>query len=176
MGDAILLEMRGCFQRYTAPMMRTVSIGKPDSEVTQMANACLTALDNVLAAIRPGISAHEVARAGWEGINQAGGDIVFHGSFGYAVGAGFPPTWADGTASITLGEQAILQPAVPPAMKRLKRKQTKQPTPTSSSISALPCSSLMKSWQSSARRRTIPKCCTSRDLSKDEQQRVPETA
>ena len=51
---------------------------------------------NVLSTIRPETAADEVARAGWAGIADAGEDFVFHGNFGYAVGASFPPTWADG--------------------------------------------------------------------------------
>ena len=99
-GDVVLLEMGGCIHRYTAPTMRTVFIGEPPAEARRMAEACLTALGNVLATIRAGITSDEVAQAGWEGMNLAGDDFVFHGSFGYAVGAGFPPTWADGTAAI----------------------------------------------------------------------------
>jgi Xaa-Pro dipeptidase len=32
-GDLVLLEMSGCVRRYSAPMMRTVSIGQPDNTV-----------------------------------------------------------------------------------------------------------------------------------------------
>ena len=55
----------------------------------------LAALGNVLSSLKAGISSHEVASAGWMALREAGDDIVFHGSFGYAIGAGFPPTWAD---------------------------------------------------------------------------------
>ena len=124
-GDVILLEMGGCFQRYTAPMMRTATLGEPSPEVRQVADACLAALSNVLGAIRPGITAAEVAESGWEGIKQAGNDLFFHGNFGYAVGAGLPPSWADGTAAITLEEETILRPGMvfhhPIAVRKLGR-------------------------------------------------------
>jgi Xaa-Pro aminopeptidase len=88
-----------------------------------MVSACHRALDNVLAAIRPGVTADEVARAGWQGLASAGKDLVFHGNFGYAVGAGFPPTWADGTARIELGVQTRLQSGMvfhhPVALRKL---------------------------------------------------------
>ena len=122
-GDSILIEVGASYQRYTAPTMRTISIGDPDAGVIRMAGACLSALDKVIEAIRPGITSDEVARAGWEGMDLAGPGLVFHGVFGYAVGCNFPPTWADGTAIITLGDYTVLQPGMvfhhPVAFRRL---------------------------------------------------------
>lgn len=122
-GDSILIEMGASYQRYTAPTMRTISIGDPDAGVTRLAGACLTALDKVIEAIRPGATSDEVARVGWEGMDLAGPGLVFHGVFGYAVGCNFPPTWADGTARIALGDHTVLQPGMvfhhPVALRRL---------------------------------------------------------
>jgi Xaa-Pro aminopeptidase len=122
-GDSILMEMGASYQRYTAPTMRTVSIGEPVDGVRRLAHACLTALDKVIAAMRPGVTADAVARAGWEGIDLAGLGLVFHGVFAYAVGASFPPGWADGTASISLGNQTPLRQGMvfhhPVALRRL---------------------------------------------------------
>ena len=122
-GDVVLLEMGACFHRYSAPTMRTVFIGEPPEEARRMADACLRALDNVLNAMRPGVSAHEVAEAGWEGISAAGDDFVFHGNFGYSVGAGLPPSWADGAADIVCDVDTILEPGMvfhhPIALRRM---------------------------------------------------------
>ncbi len=122
-GDVVLLEMGACVQRYTAPTMRTISIGEPPAEARKMADACIQALNNVLKTIRPGIAADAVAQAGWQGMREAGKDYVFHGNFGYAVGAGFPPTWGDGTVAIESGVETILQPGMvfhhPVALRRL---------------------------------------------------------
>ncbi len=124
-GDVILLEMGGCVHRYTAPTMRTVFIGEPPDEARRMADACLAALGNVLSAIRVGVTSDEVAQAGWEGLSAAGDDFVFHGNFGYSVGAGFPPTWADGAASIMSGIDTVLRAGMvfhhPVALRRLGR-------------------------------------------------------
>ncbi len=122
-GDIILVEMGASYQRYTAPTMRTISIGEPNDEAERMSEACLSALNKILTQLRPGISSHEVAEAGWEAIRTVGAGYVFHGSFGYAVGAGFPPDWADGTASLKSGTQIILQPGMvfhhPIALRKL---------------------------------------------------------
>ena len=127
-GDVVLLEMGGCIHRYSAPTMRTVFIGEPSAEARRMAEACLTALDNVLSAIRAGVNADDVARAGWEGMNMAGDDFVFHGNFGYAIGAGFPPTWADDTGAIMSGIDTVLRPGMvfhhPVALRRMGRYGT----------------------------------------------------
>ena len=127
-GDVVLLEMGGCIHRYTAPTMRTVFIGEPPAEARRMAEACLVALGNVLNTIRAGVTADDVARAGWEGMNMAGDGFVFHGNFGYAVGAGFPPTWADDTAAIMSGIDTVLRPGMvfhhPVALRRMGRYGT----------------------------------------------------
>ena len=123
LGDPVLIEIGGCYQRYTSPQMRTVSLGEPSADVRRAADACLLALNNVLETLRPGATANEVAKAGWDGIAQAGTDFVFHGNFGYAVGAGFPPSWADGTALLERGHSTVLEAGMvfhhPVAIRRL---------------------------------------------------------
>ena len=76
-GDVVLLEMGGCIHRYSAPTMRTVFIGEPPAEARRMAEACLTALGNILNTIRAGATADEVAQVGWESILSAGEGFVF---------------------------------------------------------------------------------------------------
>ena len=127
-GDVVLLEMGGCIHRYSAPTMRTVFIGEPPAEARRMAEACLTALGNILSTIRAGVTANEVAQAGWESILPAGEGFVFHGNFGYAIGAGFPPTWADDTGAIMSGIDTVLRPGMvfhhPVALRRMGRYGT----------------------------------------------------
>ncbi|MDE2823286.1 MAG: Xaa-Pro peptidase family protein, partial [Chloroflexota bacterium] len=127
-GDVVLLEMGGCIHRYSAPTMRTVFIGEPPAEARRMAEACLTALANILSTIRAGVTADEVAQVGWESILTAGDGFVFHGNFGYAIGAGFPPTWADDTGAIMSGIDTVLRPGMvfhhPVALRRMGRYGT----------------------------------------------------
>ena len=127
-GDVVLLEMGGCIHRYSAPTMRTVFIGEPPAEAMRMAEACLTALGNILNTIRAGATADEVAQVGWENILSAGDGFVFHGNFGYAIGAGFPPTWADDTGAIMSGIDTVLRPGMvfhhPVALRRMGRYGT----------------------------------------------------
>ena len=122
-GDSVCIEIGACYERYTTPLMRTASIGTPTAGVQRLADACLRALDCVLDALRPGLTGHEVAEAGWRGIAAAGEDLVFHGCFGYGVGAGFPPSWADRTGFIMSGQHTPIRAGMvfhhPVALRRL---------------------------------------------------------
>ncbi len=122
-GDAVLLEIGACVQRYTAPQMRTLTIGPPADEVRRAADACLAALNAVLDALRPGAVASDAANAGWRELAAAGGGLVFHGTFGYGIGAGFPPNWADGSGFIRSDQDTVLEPGMlfhhPVAVRRL---------------------------------------------------------
>ena len=122
-GDNVLLEIGACVQRYTAPQMRTLTVGPPAAEVRAAADACLAALNAVLEAMGPGVAARDAAEAGWRELSAAGDDLVFHGTFGYGIGAGFPPNWADGSGFIRSDEDSVLEPGVvfhhPVAVRRL---------------------------------------------------------
>ena len=122
-GDSVLLEIGGCYQRYSAPQMRTVAIGKPTDEVRRAADACIMALSAVLGAARPGALASDVAEVGWRELAAAGDDLVFHGNFGYGIGAGFPPNWADATGLIQSDHSNMLERGMvfhhPIAVRRL---------------------------------------------------------
>ena len=122
-GDNVLLEIGACHQRYTAPQMRTLSIGPPSDEVRRTADACIATLNAVLSVLRPGAVASDVAETGWRELAVAGDDLVFHGNFGYGIGAGFPPNWADATAFIQRDQNTVLEPGMvfhhPIAVRRL---------------------------------------------------------
>ena len=122
-GENVLLEIGACVQRYTAPQMRTLTIGPPSAEVRRAADACIGALNAVLEAMGPGIAASDAADAGWRELRAAGDDLVFHGTFGYGIGAGFPPNWADASGFIRSDEDTVLEPGMvfhhPVAVRRL---------------------------------------------------------
>ena len=122
-GDNVLLEIGACVQRYTAPQMRTLTIGPPSAEVRAAADACLAALRAVIEAMGPGVAARDAAEAGWRELKAAGDDLVFHGTFGYGIGAGFPPNWADASGFIRSDQDSVLEPGMvfhhPVAVRRL---------------------------------------------------------
>ena len=70
-GEGVFLEIGACRHRYTAPVMRTLVLGAPASDI---------------------------ARAGQAVIDADPTDILFHRFFGYPVGFGVPPSWLESLA------------------------------------------------------------------------------
>ena len=108
-GDNVFIEIGACIERYSAPMMRTAVMGSPNPEMLRTTEASLAALDSTMAAMRPGVSGDEVARAGWAGIDLDRTGVFFHGVFAYSIGLSFPPNWADYRLYLTKGEETVLE-------------------------------------------------------------------
>lgn len=110
-GDSILLEMSGCYNRYSAPLFRTVSIGHPSDSVRRMSDACIAALQAAIEVIKPGRSGGDVERA-FSGAFQAHGFGVGKRA-GYSIGIGFPPTWME-TSILALkrDDDTVLEPGM----------------------------------------------------------------
>ena len=111
-GDTILLEVGACVHRYTAPLMRSVVLGPPNDTVKRMADAIYSALNEVIAAMVPGRSFDDVATIGEKYIAEAGPEMIFHHTFAYSVGLGYPPNWADCPVTVVQGDQTLLQPGM----------------------------------------------------------------
>jgi Xaa-Pro dipeptidase len=111
-GDTVLLEVGACIHRYTAPIMRSAVLGQPNDIVKRMADAILAALNSVIEAMVPGRPFDEIAAIGEEAIAQAGPNMIFHHTFAYSVGLGYPPTWADCPVTIVKGDETALQPGM----------------------------------------------------------------
>lgn len=95
-GDTVLLEVTGQVGRYVGPALRTATIGPPSAEVARLARAAEEGVATVIAESGPGIPASEVARAGMATVDPIlQGGYGFHGTFGYPIGIGYPPTWGD---------------------------------------------------------------------------------
>lgn len=108
-GDNVFIEIGACIERYSAPMMRTAVLGSPSAHAARTAEASLAALDNAIAAMRPGVSGDAVARAAWESIEQDRAELFFHGVAAYSIGLGFPPNWGDYCLSAIKGEERLLE-------------------------------------------------------------------
>jgi Xaa-Pro dipeptidase len=111
--DSVFIEIGANYQRYTAPIMRTAAVGEPPRAVREahaIANECLDAL---IAAVRPGVAASEVAAVGRRVVARIPSDIIFHYTFGYPVGINFPPTWLEESNFLLLEDnRAPLQPGM----------------------------------------------------------------
>jgi Xaa-Pro dipeptidase len=92
-GDSVLLEMSACYNRYSAPLMRTISIGEPSDLLKRMSDACIAALRAATEQLRPNQTAGDVERAFSSALKAAGFNAGKRA--GYSIGIGFPPTWME---------------------------------------------------------------------------------
>lgn len=121
-GDAVLLEIGGCYNRYFAPLMRGVVLGRADDRLKRMADACIRGLNAAIRTMRPGATAGEVDEACRTTIERAG--FEYNKRTGYSVGIGFPPTWMEAhIVALKRDDPTVLEPGMtfhmPPALREL---------------------------------------------------------
>jgi Xaa-Pro dipeptidase len=122
-GDTILIEIGGVWNRYTAALMRTATVGPASPAVRRMYDACREALEATLAAIRPGARSQDVQAACQTVIDRHGYEPNFRKRVGYSIGVGFAPGWGEGhIMDLKYHDTRELQPGmafhVVPAMRR----------------------------------------------------------
>jgi Xaa-Pro dipeptidase len=125
-GDAVLLEFGAAYNRYIGPLMRCAVIGRPDDELRRFSDLCVEALNDTVAAIRPGVTAGDVDAACRGPFERAGLYDYYRKRAGYSVGIGFAPGWVEGAVlSVHKGEPTVLEPGMvfhfPPAMRMPER-------------------------------------------------------
>jgi Xaa-Pro aminopeptidase len=115
-GDTVAMEFGAPYHRYTSAIFHTVAIGKPSSLVERRARVINDTLDVLLHAVKPGRTAHDVAREIGEEIGDRMTLISDEPSslqiYGYAIGLGFPPTWSEESCFIREGIELELKPGM----------------------------------------------------------------
>jgi Xaa-Pro dipeptidase len=106
-GDAIFFEASACIRRYSAPLMRTITIGEPAPNVRLLEEASLAGADAAIAAVRPGATSGDVDAAGRDAVQKLGMDAFFRHRMGYSVGIGFTK-WLDGF-SLRPNDETVLE-------------------------------------------------------------------
>lgn len=109
-GTQVNLELGGSRHQYHAGLSRSISLGEPKAAVQRLAEAVCEGLDAALAAVRPGVTCHDVDAA-WKAV------IARHGyektsRIGYSIGIGLQPTWLEDTASLQAGDHTVLEPGM----------------------------------------------------------------
>ncbi len=95
-GDVIGFELPGVIKRYCAALFRVGFIGQPEAEFTRRYTMVREALENVIAAIKPGATSGEVHNANKAVFAKFGfGHMLGHRT-GYSVGINYPPDWGEG--------------------------------------------------------------------------------
>ncbi|CAN5755741.1 Xaa-Pro peptidase family protein [soil metagenome] len=112
-GDAVFLEHCGTVHRYSASLIRMVSIGPPSDKLRRMDEAARRGLQAAIDTIGPGVPAAQVDRACRHAIEAAGFGEIFRHRTGYSIGVSFPPDWGEGhILSLKESEQRPLEPGM----------------------------------------------------------------
>jgi Xaa-Pro dipeptidase len=109
-GDLVLLELAGNVHRYHAPLSRTLIIGPPPAQLTEVAKGVIDGLNKVLDFIKPGVTGEEVEETWRKAIS--GTKVVKESRMGYAFGNNYPPDWGEHTVSLRPGDKNVLVPGV----------------------------------------------------------------
>lgn len=107
-GDAVIIELAGCYKRYHVPLARTISVGTPSDELKRIAPIVVEGLNEILVNVKPGITCGELETVWRKSLKKHG--VEKESRLGYSVGLNYPPDWGEHTASIREGDLTILKP------------------------------------------------------------------
>ncbi|RWM14948.1 Xaa-Pro peptidase family protein [Mesorhizobium sp.] len=111
-GDTVALEFGAAYQRYTSAIFHTVAIGKPSSPIQKRARVINETIDLLLRAVKPGCTAHDVAREIGAGMDEISAVPSSSRVYGYSIGLGLPPTWGEDIYFIREGIELELKPGM----------------------------------------------------------------
>ncbi|MGB1540006.1 MAG: M24 family metallopeptidase, partial [Rickettsiales bacterium] len=94
--EIVFLEIGASVHRYHTAMMRSIYTGTPTDAMYEAENIIIKAVDECMAAMRPGVTAGE--------IDKIARDVLATNSFGaeqatrtgYSIGIAFAPDWGEG--------------------------------------------------------------------------------
>jgi Xaa-Pro dipeptidase len=98
-GDPVFIEVCASYQRYAAPILRTVSVGEPSAPIRRAFDACLASVETLLREVRAGVQAREVAARAGAAMRAIEPALIWHGYFGGSTGLSFSPSYSDGGAA-----------------------------------------------------------------------------
>jgi Xaa-Pro dipeptidase len=95
-GDPVFIEVCGTYSRYSAPMLRTASVGEPPAAVRRAHDACRASVETLIAETRAGVPARDVARLAGEAMRAIEPSMLWHGYYGGSCGLSFSASYSDG--------------------------------------------------------------------------------
>jgi Xaa-Pro dipeptidase len=108
-GDVVFFELGANVRRYDSALIRCATVGPATDAMKRAADASLSAIESMLAALRPGAVAkdlHAVAQATFDG--RGYGDLFDHRA-GYGIGIEFL-TWIErGGLSLDPGSEQVIE-------------------------------------------------------------------
>lgn len=107
-GEVVSIEIAGVHHRYHAPLARSVAIGDVPRDLDRLAGITTDGIERTLDAVRPGLTAGELADVYWSFLERHG--LEKNSRLGYSIGIGYPPDWGEGTVSIRREDTTVLEP------------------------------------------------------------------
>jgi Xaa-Pro dipeptidase len=98
-GDPIFIEVCATYQRYAAPILRTISVGPPPDAVRRAFDACLASVETLIAETRVGVPARQVAAKAGAAMRAIEPNLLWHGYYGGSCGLSFAASYSDGGAA-----------------------------------------------------------------------------
>ncbi len=109
-GEATTVELAGAFERYHAPLARTIMLGTPPTRLAGTAAVVTEGMAAAQAAFVPGATGHDVHAAFNAVIARQG--LAKESRIGYSIGIGYPPDWGERTVSLRPKEETVLVPGM----------------------------------------------------------------
>ncbi len=106
LGEATTIELAGVYQRYHAPLARTVSLGQPPERLARCAEAVSEGMEAALEQLRPGSTGRAAHAAFTTVISRHG--LTKESRIGYSIGIGYPPDWGERTVSLRAEDETEL--------------------------------------------------------------------
>ena len=103
----VTIEIAGARRHYTAPITRTIHLGKPPREISDLAEVIVDGVDAALDMARPGATCEQVEAAWQWTLNRNG--LEKKSRVGYSIGLAFPPDWGERTMSLRPGDTTVLE-------------------------------------------------------------------
>lgn len=111
--DIVFLEIGGCAERYTAPLMRTGLGPEAPDGLRRLADGAVDLLNVALESIRPDVPAASVELQVRARANSLGIVDALRHRIGYSVGVSFPQGWGEPhVLALRAGEPRLLQPGM----------------------------------------------------------------
>ena len=110
--DQIVLELGASVCRYNACIEHTVVIGPVPDEQARMHDVAVSAMEEVVAAARPGTPLGTLNDIHARVLDAAGYATERFAACGYALGATFRPTWMDVPPMIYSGNPLVIAPGM----------------------------------------------------------------
>ena len=115
-GDHVLTELTGVVRRYAGPLFRTFSVGEPTELVARNAAIIESILEAAMAAMKPGVTSHDVHAAVRLATEKWGDPRIGEQArrrAGYSIGLNFPPDWGEGVfLDLKKGDSTVLEPGM----------------------------------------------------------------